>query len=173
MHGFTRKAVSATGVLIVISLLAVASAFARTDAPASTAAPSVSCANASIGFQGPITGDAAFIGKEQRGFARYAIRKLAAGKIKLVEQDTQLDPAQASTTGSRLHANQNVLAVVGPAGSQEVLAVAPIYRRGNRLPFISRPATATMVTNGSIPHFFRVVPNDSVQSQTIAKYIRT
>jgi branched-chain amino acid transport system substrate-binding protein len=172
MHGFTRKAVSATGVLIVISLLAVASAFARADAPASVTAPTVSCTNASIGFQGPITGDAAFIGKEQRGFARYAIRRLAQGKIKLVEQDTQLDPAQASTTGSRLHANQNVLAVVGPAGSQEVLAVAPIYRRANRLPFISGSATATRLTNGSIPNFFRVVPNDSVQSPTIAKYIR-
>ena len=130
MHRFTRKAVSATGALAVISLLAVASAFARADAPASVTAPNVSCANASIGFQGPITGDAAFIGKEQLGFARYAIRKLAGGKIKLVEEDTQLDPAQASTTGTRLHANANVLAVVGPAGSQEVLAVAPIYRRG-------------------------------------------
>ncbi len=62
MHGFTRKVVSATGVLAVISLLAVASAFARADAPATTAAPTVSCANASIGFQGPITGDAAFFG---------------------------------------------------------------------------------------------------------------
>ena len=172
MHGFTRKAVSATGVLAVIALAVVASAFARADAPASVTAPSVSCANASIGFQGPITGDAAFIGKEQRGFARYAIRRLAQGKIKLVEQDTQLDPAQASTTGSRLHANQNVLAVGGPAGSQEVLAVAPIFRRANRLPFISGSATATRLTNGSIPNFFRVVPNDSVQSPTIAKYIR-
>jgi branched-chain amino acid transport system substrate-binding protein len=172
MHGFTRKAVSALGVLTVISLAVVASAFARADAPAATAAPSVSCANASIGFQGPITGDAAFIGKEQRGFARYAIRKLAQGKIKLVEQDTQLDPAQASTTGARLHANQNVLAVVGPAGSQEVLAVAPVYRKANRLSFISGSATATRLTNGSIPNFFRVVPNDAVQAPTIAKYIR-
>jgi branched-chain amino acid transport system substrate-binding protein len=172
MHRITRKAVSAFGVLTVIALAVVASAFAQVDAPTSVASPSVSCANASIGFQGPITGDAAFIGKEQRGFARYAIRKLGGGKIKLVEQDTQLDPAQASTTGARLHANQNVLAVVGPAGSQEVLAVAPIYRKADRLPFISASATATKLTNGSIPNFFRVVPNDSVQSPTIAKYIR-
>ncbi len=56
-------------------------------------------------------------------------RSWAAGKIKLSQQDTQLDAAQASTTGTKLHADANVLAVVGPAGSQEVLAVAPIYKK--------------------------------------------
>jgi branched-chain amino acid transport system substrate-binding protein len=160
-------------VLTIASLAVVASALGRADvAPTTAAAPSASCANATIGFQGPITGDAAFIGKEQLGFAKYAIRKLAGGKIKLDEEDTQLDPAQASTTGTKLHANANVLAVIGPAGSQEVLAVAPIYRKAQRLPFISGSATRTSLTNGSIPNFFRVVPNDSVQAPTTAKYIR-
>jgi branched-chain amino acid transport system substrate-binding protein len=172
MHGRKRNGAAALAVLAIASLAIVASAFARVDAPAATAAPSASCANATIGFQGPITGDAAFIGKEQLGFAKYAIRKLAGGKIKLDEEDTQLDPAQASTTGTKLHANANVLAVVGPAGSQEVLAVAPIYKKGQRLPFISGSATRTSLTNGSIPNFFRVVPNDSVQAPTTAKYIR-
>ena len=173
MHGRKRKGAAAFAVLIIASLAIVASAFARADvAPTAAAAPSASCANASIGFMGPITGDVAFIGKEQLGFAKYAIRKLGGGKIKLVEGDTQLDPAQASTVGAKFHANANILAVVGPAGSQEVLAVAPIFKKGQRLPFISGSATATALTNGSIPSFFRVVPNDSVQAPTTAKYIR-
>jgi branched-chain amino acid transport system substrate-binding protein len=173
MHGSKRKGAAAFAVLTIASLAIVASAFARADiAPTATAAPSASCTNATIGFQGPITGDAAFIGKEQLGFAKYAIRKLAGGTIKLDEEDTQLDPAQASTTGTKLHANANVLAVIGPAGSQEVLAVAPIYKKAQRLPFISGSATRTSLTNGSIPNFFRVVPNDSVQAPTTAKYIR-
>jgi branched-chain amino acid transport system substrate-binding protein len=173
MHGSKRKGAAAVAVLTIASLAIVASAFARSDvAPTATAAPSASCANATIGFQGPITGDAAFIGKEQLGFAKYAIRKLAGGKIKLDEEDTQLDPAQASTTGTKLHANANVLAVIGPAGSQEVLAVAPIFKKAQRLPFISGSATRTSLTNGTIPNFFRVVPNDSVQAPTTAKYIR-
>ncbi|MGZ8694551.1 MAG: branched-chain amino acid ABC transporter substrate-binding protein, partial [Gaiellaceae bacterium] len=136
------------------------------------AAPSASCTNAKIGFMGPITGDAAFIGKEQLGFAKYAIRKLAKGKIALVEGDTQLDAAQASTVGTKFHANADILAVVGPAGSQEVLAVAPIFKKAERLSFISASATRTSLTNGSIPSFFRVVPNDSVQAPSSAKYIR-
>ena len=168
MHGSTRKGVAACAVLAI-----VASAMARADVqPAATAAANAGCDSPKIGFQGPITGDAAFIGKEQLGFAQYAIRKLGKGKIKLSQQDTQLDPAQASTTGAKLHADASVLAVVGPAGSQEVLAVAPIYKKAQRLPFISGSATRTSLTNGSIPNFFRVVPNDSVQAPTTAKYIR-
>jgi branched-chain amino acid transport system substrate-binding protein len=174
MRGSTRKGAAAFAVLTIASLAVVASAFARADVgPAATAAANAGCSSPKIGFQGPITGDAAFIGKEQLGFSQYAIKKLAGGKIKLSQQDTQLDPAQASTTGTKLHADANVLAVVGPAGSQEVLAVAPIYKKGQRLPFISGSATRTSLTNGSIPNFFRVVPNDSVQAPSTAKFIRS
>ena len=172
MQRFTRKAAGALGVLGLVSLAVVASAFARPDGSAAVAAPSVACDNAKIGFMGPITGDAAFIGKEQLGFAKYAIRRLGKGSISLVEGDTQLDPAQASTVGARFQSNNDIVAVVGPAGSQEVLAVAPIFKKAARMPFISGSATRTSLTNGSIPSFFRVVPNDSVQSPTIARYIR-
>jgi branched-chain amino acid transport system substrate-binding protein len=146
---------------LIASVAVVASGFAHG-----------SCENPSIGFMGPLTGDAAFIGKEQLGFSRYAIRKLGGGKVKLIEGDTQFKPARAATVGTKFHANQDILAVVGPAGSQEALAVAPIFRKANRLPFISGSAIHTSLTNGSIPNFFRVVPNDSVQSPTIAKHIR-
>ena len=172
MHGRKRKGAALVALLAVVSLAVAATALARVDAPAATAAPNAGCDSPKIGFQGPITGDAAFIGKEQLGFAQYAIKKLGGGKIKLSQQDTQLDPAQASTTGTKLHADATVLAVVGPAGSQEVLAVAPIYRKASRLPFISGSATRTSLTNGSIPNFFRVVPNDSVQAPTTSKYVR-
>ncbi|MEX2255118.1 MAG: ABC transporter substrate-binding protein, partial [Acidimicrobiia bacterium] len=172
MQGSIRKGAAAIAVLTIASLAVVASALARADVPATAASANAGCDNPSIGFMGPITGDAAFIGKEQLGFAKYAIRKLGGGNIKLVEGDTQLDPAQASTVGTKFHANADILAVVGPAGSQEVLAVAPIFKKAQRLPFISGSATRTSLTNGSIPNFFRVVPNDSVQAPTTAKYIR-
>jgi branched-chain amino acid transport system substrate-binding protein len=173
MQGRKRKGVAAFAVLAVGSLVVVASALARVDAaPTAAAAPSASCSGVKIGFMGPITGDAAFIGKEQLGFAQYAIRKLGKGTISLVQGDTQLDPAQASTVGTKFHADAGIVAVVGPAGSQEVLAVSPIFKKGERLPFVSGSATRTSLTNGSIPNFFRVVPNDSVQAPTTAKYIR-
>ena len=121
---------------------------------------------------GPITGDAAFIGKEQLGFSRYAIRKLGGGTIRLVEGDTQSDQARAAAVATVFYANPDILAVVGPARSREVLTVAPVFMKPDRLPFISGSAIDRSLTNGSIPNFFRVAPNDSVQSPTIAKYIR-
>jgi branched-chain amino acid transport system substrate-binding protein len=172
MHGITRKAVSALAVLSIVSLAVVASAFARPDGGNAIARTAAGCDDPKIGFMGPITGDAAFIGKEQLGFSKFAVKRLGRGQVTLVEGDTQLDPAQASTVGARFHADTDILAVVGPAGSQEVLAVAPIFKKGQRLPFISGSATRTSLTNGTIPTFFRVVPNDSVQSPTTARYIR-
>ena len=141
-------------------------------AQAEAAAPGPACESPKIGFLGPITGDAAFIGKEQLGFAKYAIRRLGDGEIKLVEGDTQLEPRRAAMIGRKFHATADLLTVVGPAGSQEALAVAPIFKRAERLPYISASAIRTPLTNGSIPNFFRVVPNESVQSPTIASYIR-
>jgi branched-chain amino acid transport system substrate-binding protein len=170
MHATLRKAGLALSLAVAAALAVVASAVAASER---SAARTVSCDSPKIGFMGPITGDAAFIGKEQLGFAKYAITKNAQGKITLVEGDTQLDPAQASTVGQKFAADPDILAVVGPAGSQEVLAVAPIFRKAERLPFISASATATKLTNGSIPNFFRVVPNDSVQAPTIARFVRT
>lgn len=121
---------------------------------------------------GPLTGDAAFIGKEQLGFSRYAVRQLGRGTIRLVEADTQLDPVRAAKAARTLHARRDVLAVVGPAGSQEVLAVAATFKRAPRLPFVSGSALADALTHGSIPNFFRVVPKESAQAPAIARFIR-
>ena len=136
------------------------------------AAPSTACERPRVGFMGPLTGGAAFIGKEQLGFARYAARRLGRGTVRLVEADTQLDPRRAARVAQALHRTPNVLAVVGPAGSQEVLAVAPVFSRGDRLAFVSPSAVQPELTNGSIPTFFRVVPSDRAQAPTIARLIR-
>lgn len=159
-------------IALVAIVAAVAAVYAgATSTPSADAAKTAaSCSAAKIGFMGPITGDAAFIGKEQRDFAKFAIKKLGGGTVSLVEGDTQLDPAQASTVGQKFASDSDIIAVVGPAGSQEVLAVGPIFKKAT-LGFISSSATRTSLTNGKFPQFFRVVPNDSVQGPTDAKFI--
>jgi branched-chain amino acid transport system substrate-binding protein len=62
------------------------------------------------------------------------------------------------------------VAVVGPAGSQEVEAVGPLMARAG-LPFITGSATAAALTTGKYPTFFRVVSKDSVQGPQDAHYI--
>ena len=41
-------------------------------------------------------------------------------RIKLIQGDTQLQPAQATTVTQQFISNSSIVAVVGPAGSQEV-----------------------------------------------------
>src|ERR671921_616781 len=128
---------------------------------------------ASIGLMAPITGDAAPLGEEQRNWGKFGLdrfNKENGTKFKLVEGDTQLDPGQASTVAQQMVSNDAVRAVVGPAGSQEIDAVGPVFERAS-LGFISQSATATELTNGDYPTFSRVVPKDSVQGPTDAKYI--
>ena len=127
----------------------------------------------SIGIMAPITGDAGSIGTEQLNWAKFAVDRFNEEQgtdFTLVEGDTQLDPAQASTVGQRFASNDDILAVVGPAGSQEVEAVGPIFTREG-VGFVSPSATATSLTDGSFETFFRVVPNDSAQAPTAASFI--
>jgi branched-chain amino acid transport system substrate-binding protein len=138
----------------------------------------INCRRPAIGYMGPLTGDAASIGQETIGWARYAVNGFNASrtsrqsnmKFRLIPLDTRLDAALASTAAQRLASNTAVAGVVGPAGSQEVVSSGPIFRRSS-LAFVSGSATRTSLTNGSIPTFFRVVPNDAVQGPTVARYI--
>jgi branched-chain amino acid transport system substrate-binding protein len=128
---------------------------------------------ASIGFEGPITGPVAVLGKEQLGFAQLALsmdNKANKTQIQIVQGDTQLDPAQATTVTQQLTSNASILAVVGPAGSQEVEAVGPLFARAG-MAFISGSATNVTLTQGKYPTFFRVVSNDRVQGANDANYI--
>ena len=135
-------------------------------------AQAASCTG-SIATMGPFTGDAASIGQEQLNFTKYAVEKFNEdnGTDYKLEIDTQLDPSQASTGAQRVVSNDDIIAVVGPAGSQEISAVGPIFTREN-ITFISPSATATELTeSGDFPTFFRDVPNDAAQGPTDAEFI--
>src|SRR5438046_1054314 len=128
---------------------------------------------ASIGMEGPLTGQVANLGQEQLHFAQLAVSQDNAAnktKISIVQGDTQLNPAQATTVTQQFTSNSKIVAVVGPAGSQEVEAVGPLMARAG-LPFISGSATAASLTTGKYPTFFRVVSKDSVQGPQDAHYI--
>jgi branched-chain amino acid transport system substrate-binding protein len=138
----------------------------------STATSSAKCST-SIGFEGPITGPVAVLGQEQLHFAELALSMdNAANKthIKLVQGDTQLQPSQATTVTQQFTSNNSIVGVVGPAGSQEVEAVGPLFARAG-IAFISGSATAAALTTGTYKTFFRVVSKDSVQGPQDANYI--
>jgi branched-chain amino acid transport system substrate-binding protein len=126
-----------------------------------------------FGVMAPITGDAASIGQEQLNWAKYSVTRFnqANGtKFAIEEGDTQLDPGQASTVAQQLVSNNAVKAIVGPAGSQEVEAVGPVFDRA-QLAYVSPSATRTDLAGGKYKNFARVVPSDAVQGPTDAAYL--
>jgi branched-chain amino acid transport system substrate-binding protein len=159
----------------VAALAVVASAIAR---PATVAAASaLSCkSGVSIGMLAPITGPVSSIGDDQLHWAEYYFNtwnKTHKLKIKLVQGDTQLQPALASTVSQSFASNSKIMGVIGPAGSDEVQAVAPILRKAG-LAFASGSATRVSLTSGAWKgSFFRDVPNDGVQGPTDATFMQT
>jgi branched-chain amino acid transport system substrate-binding protein len=155
-----------------LGALGVAGCGSSGSSSPSAGGPAKSCV-ATIGFEGPITGPVAVLGTEQLHFAQLALSMDNAAnktKISLVQGDTQLQPAQATTVTQQFTSNSKMVAEVGPAGSQEVTAVGPLFGRAG-MAFISGSATNATLTTGPNPTFFRVVSKDSVQGPQDANYI--
>jgi branched-chain amino acid transport system substrate-binding protein len=177
MKGRLVLAAAAVGSLAVAGCSSSSSSTAASGGTTSGATTSASAAAktcvASIGLEAPLTGPVAPLGQEQLHFAQLAVAMdNAANKtqITLVQGDTMLQPAQAVTVSQQFISNSSIVAVVGPAGSQEVEAVGgPMGRAG--MAFISGSATAVALTTGTYPTFFRVVSKDSVQGPQDANYI--
>lgn len=153
--------------------LLAGAALALTAGTASAAprSPSASCsASALVDFLGPLSGPAETVGKEQLNFARLAVSDYNARhgtKFGLVASDTRYDPGVAKEVAASVADNPAVLGVVGPAGSQEVETVGPVFADAG-LAFVTPSATrVTLTARGRLPTFFRVVPNDDAQAPTV------
>jgi branched-chain amino acid transport system substrate-binding protein len=171
-----RRATAIAALLALAALASVAAASATVDrAAAPSAAASsdrqlISCGKVvTMGMLAPITGPAASLGKLQTDWAKFYVaahNKNRKNKVKLRVQygDTVLGgpggTAEAVKAAQSL--GSNVLATVGPAGSNEA-----------GLGFVSGSATNTeLTTDGTRTNFFfRTVPPDSAQGTSVANFI--
>jgi branched-chain amino acid transport system substrate-binding protein len=185
-RAYRPGAAVALGVLLagVMVLAAVLGATARQSAAAPTAkagadATAIACGRSvAVGFSAPLTGPAASLGGQMLKWGRFIQtrwnRAHPRGRIRLIQGDTQLpDTAQAVRVAESFASNQQILAVVGPAGSQEVqVSTAPLRRGG--LANISGTATRTDLTTSGTRrgYFFRTVPNDDQQAAKAVAYMR-
>jgi branched-chain amino acid transport system substrate-binding protein len=172
------KRISLIAVAATVAVLAIVATAVATPAKSSAAAK-VTCGKVrSIGIATPITGPAASLGAQQLAWAQFYVTQWNKQKAHknshytLVQGDTQLpNAAEAIKVAQRFASTSKILAVVGPAGSQEVQDTTAALSSGG-LAFISGSATRTALTDGSRKGFFyRVVPNDSQQSPAVANYI--
>ena len=156
--------------LIVAGVVAAgASAVTKGSTPSASArGAATTCTSGAIGFMGPITGPVAFLGKEQGNWAKFSLDRFNAAngtRFTLKQGDTQLNPKLALTVGTKFAADSSLLVTTGPAGSQEVIAVGPLFKR-KTFPYISASATNATLTQGKFPTFSRVVGSDTAQGRS-------
>jgi len=160
--------------LIVAGVSAAsASAVQRSTSPTISANSVAACTSGQIGFLGPLTGPVAFLGAEQGNWAKYSLERFNAANgthFTLKQGDTQLNPKLALTVGTKFAADNSLLVTVGPAGSQEVIAVGPLFKR-KTMPYISASATNATLTQGKYPTFSRVVGSDTAQGRSDALFM--
>jgi branched-chain amino acid transport system substrate-binding protein len=165
--------VSAALALTALFIVGCGSSSSSSSSTTKSASTGTKSCTASIAIEGPFTGPVAQVGLEQLHFAQLAVANdNAANKtdVTMAQDDTQLTPSIATTKTQSMVAT-NAVAAVGPAGSQEVEAVGPIFAKAG-LAFISGSATLpALASSGKNTTFFRVVPDDFVQGPQDANYI--
>ncbi len=173
--GAIATVAGATAVVVAATLGGTASATAVKASPL--------CKTAGLGFAGPLSGPAAFLGDDQHHWVSLFISDWNAHKgipgvprslkrVRLTDVydgDSQLNPQDAATVGRQMVADKKILGMVGFAGSNESLGGGPVLDKA-KLPYVSGSATADNLTS-SLKDFFRVVPNNSEQAAGGVTYI--
>jgi branched-chain amino acid transport system substrate-binding protein len=168
------------------SIIVATTAWGSANAPArlSAATASVKCGKqVTIGLAYPATGGVAFLGALQSDWAKTAVKRWNGNnklKIKLVQGDTQLTTNAAANlaVAHSFASNGKILAVTGPAGSQEIQDSAGVYHGAGLAP-VSGSATRIFLTRSkpnqpretSKGFFYRTVPNDGQQGDAVASWI--
>jgi ABC-type branched-subunit amino acid transport system substrate-binding protein len=171
----------------LISVLVATTAWGSAKVPAhlsAAAAKTVKCGKkVTIGVAYPATGPAASLGGPQWDWANFAKKtwnKSHKLKLAFVPGDTQLagNNPQAVQVAHAFASNKKILAVTGPAGSQEMEDTASVWKGAGIGP-VSGSETRVALTRASAGtprettrgYFFRTVPNDGQQGDNVATFI--
>ncbi len=123
-----------------------------------------------------LSGENSSLGVETKEGMEMALEEInAAGgfkgrKVKILYEDTKLDPTLASEKIQKLIDRDRVLAVLGDAGSTPTLAAAA-YAEKAKVPLISPSATNVEVTRNK-KYVFRICFTDDKQGSAAAKFAR-
>src|SRR5579862_7201136 len=133
-------AITAGVIAAVVAATLGGTASARVTSAATATKTAPLCKKAGLGFAGPVSGPAAFLGDDQSNWVKLYISYWNAGKpipgvpkglkrVKLTLAkigDSQLNPQAAAIVAQQMVADKSILGMVGFAGSNENLGGGPI-----------------------------------------------
>ena len=178
------KKVGVLAGIAAVAAVVVATTLGST-ASAKVASRSALCKKAGLGYGGPLSGGASFLGDDQSAWEKLFIknwnsRKKIPGVSKKLHRvkltlalagDSTLNSQKAATVARQMVATKNILGMVGFAGSNENLGGGPTLD-GAHLPYVSGSATLDTLATGAkgqkaLTYFYRVVPPNAVQARTL------
>ena len=128
-----------------------------------------------VGMFGSLTGETASFGQSSREGTELAVEEVnAAGgilngrRIRLLVEDDQSRPEEASNAVTKLITQDRVVAVLGEVASRRSLAAAPIAQKF-QIPMITHASTNERVTQVG-DYIFRVCFIDPFQGEVLAKF---
>ena len=128
-----------------------------------------------VGMYGSLTGDGASFGQSSVEGARLAVDEInSAGgvlggrKLRLLVEDDQSRPEEASSAVTKLITQDKVVAVLGEVASRRTLAAAPVAQK-YQIPLITPASTNERVTQVG-DYIFRVCFIDPFQGEVLAKF---
>ena len=128
-----------------------------------------------IGMYGSLTGEGASFGQSSKEGTELAVDEInAAGGVmdgrmfKLLIEDDQSKPEEASSAVTKLITQDKVVAVLGEVASRRTLAAAPVAQK-YQIPLITPASTNERVTKAG-NYIFRVCFIDPFQGEVLAKF---
>jgi branched-chain amino acid transport system substrate-binding protein len=128
-----------------------------------------------VGMYGSLTGDGASFGQSSREGTELAVEEingagglLGGRRIRLLVEDDQSRPEEASSAVTKLVTQDKVVAVLGEVASRRSLAAAPVSQK-YQVPMISPSSTNERVTEVG-DYIFRVCFIDPFQGEVLAKF---
>ncbi len=165
-------------VRIVLVLGATSLAAAACERKPTTGGAADSTGDIVVGMYGSLTGDGASFGQSSLEGTELAVEELndAGGllggrQVRLLVEDDQSKPEEASNAVTKLITQDNVVAVLGEVASRRSLAAAPIAQR-YQVPMITPASTNERVTQVG-NYIFRVCFIDPFQGEVLAKFAYT
>ncbi|HSX19442.1 MAG TPA: ABC transporter substrate-binding protein [Candidatus Saccharimonadales bacterium] len=159
-------------VLLVVAVLAVATYFIwnklNLKAPGNSAQP----VTIKVGILSPLTKELSDYGISLRDGATLAAQEInneGKVKIELVEKDEEGSPELSKKLAAELGDDPNVVGIIGPITSTDVLADGPVA--GSKKVALISPSATNPKISGLSEYVFRVCPSDSQQGKELAAFV--
>jgi branched-chain amino acid transport system substrate-binding protein len=160
--------------LFVVACVCVIGASAACERKSTSASQSTT-GDILVGLYGSLTGDGASFGISSREGAELAVDSineagglLGGRKIRLLVEDDQSKPEEASNAVTKLITQDKVVGVIGEVASRRSLAAGPVCQR-YQTPMVSPASTNERVTEIG-DYIFRVCFIDPFQGEVLAKF---